>query len=159
MYPRTFVVAMDTRVEFRSTAFPKYLNEDDEIVNVNGWGKRLAEFLRDTLPTYGVATGKIHCEDWGWLVTVPSDEFSLWIGCGPMDDATSLDVQFSFPASSASDSDATMTDFCLFVQAELSWFKKLFRQIDATPTVSRVVGALHEMVTDHDEFQDVVWGE
>ena len=150
---------MDTRVEFKSTAFPKYGDEDVELINVNRWGKRLAEFVRDNLPKYGISTSSMHCEDWGWLVTVPNDEFSLWIGCGTMDDASTLGVQPDSPTRSESDRDAAMTEFCLFVQAESGWFKKLFKQIDTTPAVSRVVKALHEMVADHDEFQDVVWGE
>ena len=150
---------MDTRVEFSSTAFPKYVNEDDELINVNRWGKRLAEFVRDNLPSYGIPTGKIHCEDWGWSVTVPNDEFSLWIACGPRDNASTLGAQPNIPAMSASESGATVTDFCLFVQASPSWFKKLFKQIDTNPAVSSVVEALHKMVADHDEFQNVVWGE
>ena len=90
---------------------------------------------------------------------MPNDEFPLWIACGPRGDASTLGVQPDFPTVSASDCGATVTDFCLFVQAEPSWFKKLFKQIDTTPAVSSVVEALHKMVAEHDEFQNVVWGE
>ena len=44
---------------FSSRAFPKYENEDDETVNARCWGKRLAEFIRDGLPRYGVETADI----------------------------------------------------------------------------------------------------
>lgn len=76
---------MHTRVEFKSAAFPKYANEDTELVNSHCWGKRLAEFIRDTLPQYGIDTEDILCEDWGWLVNLKHSPFPLWIGCGVVD--------------------------------------------------------------------------
>ena len=141
---------MNTRVEFRSTAFPKYETEDEEIVNPNRWGKRLAEFVRDNLPSYGVATGNMVCEDWGWLVNTTNEEFPLWVGCGPLDD---------FTESGEVTGDSSATAFCLFVTAEPSFFKKLFKRIDTGPPVTKVVAALEKMVSDRDEFEEIEWGD
>ena len=147
---------MNTRVEFKSSAFPKYENEDDQTVNSGRWGKRLAEFVRDNLPNYGVSTENIRCEDWGWIVNTTNDEFPVWIGCGPMD--VVLDSEEESESRTISEGDSPeLTDFCLFVTAKPSFFKKLFKRIDTAPAVAKVVAALEEMVTDRDEFQDAVW--
>ena len=140
---------MKTRVEFKSSAFPKYENEDEEIVNTNRWGKRLAEFVRDHLPQYGVETENVLCEDWGWLVYTKSDEFPVWIGCGPMDD---------FEEEGTHES-GTQTEFCMFVEAEPGFFKKLFKKVDTKPAVSKVVAAIRRMIEDRPEFESVEWCE
>ena len=146
---------MNTRVEFWSSAFPKYENEDEEIINANRWGKRLAEFVRDNLPNYGVATENIICEDWGWLVYTSNDEFPLWIGCGPLDDfSESGEVTGSARVRAG---DSSVTAFCLVVTAEPRFFKKLFKRIDTGPPVSKVVKALERMVSARDEFEDIEW--
>ena len=36
---------MNTRVEFKSAAFPKYPNEDAELVNSNCWGTRMSHVI------------------------------------------------------------------------------------------------------------------
>jgi len=149
---------MKTRVEFKSSAFPKYENEDDETVNPNRWGKRLAEFIRDHLPSYGVATEDILCEDWGWLVNTKNDEFPVWIGCGPMDDFFDYDEDTE-PSQKAARSSTEMTEFCVFVTAEPSFFKKLFKRVDTAPAVSKVVAALEKMIANREEFQDAEWSE
>ncbi|MFN0128220.1 MAG: hypothetical protein ACKV19_16215 [Verrucomicrobiales bacterium] len=155
---KLFATTMNTRVEFKSSAFPKYENEDEETVNPNRWGKRLAEFVRDNLPSYGVGTQDILCEDWGWLVNTKNDEFPVWIGCGPLDDfADGDDEADPSPASQASSSD--LTEFCVFVTAEPSFFKKLFKRIDTAPAVAKVVEALEKMIADREEFQDAEWSE
>ena len=147
---------MNTHVEFKSNAFPKYENEGEETLNANRWGKRLAEFVRDNLPSYGVATKNIICEDWGWLVNTTNNEFPVWIGCGPVDVFSEDEAES--PTTSKGDN-PEMTEFCLFVTAEPSFFKRLFKGIDTAPAVSTVVAALEKMTTDRDEFQEIVWSE
>jgi hypothetical protein len=70
-----------THVEFRSAKFPAYPAEEDEI-NPDLWGKRLAEYLRDRLKPEGIQTEEIYSEDWGWAVPVAHPLVSVWIGCG-----------------------------------------------------------------------------
>ena len=53
---------MKTQVEFRSSKFPPYEGEEEQI-NPGFWGKRLAE-------------------DWGWYVPVRNEGFRLALCCG-----------------------------------------------------------------------------
>jgi len=72
---------MQTHVEFRSDRFPAHEGEEDQI-NPDVWGKRLAEFLCEKLLTEGFRTEEPLAEDWGWRIDVINDDFSLWIGYG-----------------------------------------------------------------------------
>jgi len=150
-------------VEFKSTAFPKYADEDDEIINSNRWGKRLAEFVRDNLPKYDTPTEDILCEDWGWLVYVKNEGFPLWVGCGPMDDPSMYeggnDADEQTHPATRETKDQDLTEFCMFVAAEPGFFKRLFKKVDTAPDVNRVVDALKKMVNDSPQFQDVKWIE
>lgn len=69
-----------TYVEFRSDNFPPYEGEEEQ-VNPNLWGKRLAEFLGDKLRSEGFDCEEPFSEDWGWVLPVTNDGFSLWIAC------------------------------------------------------------------------------
>lgn len=150
-------------VEFRSAAFPKYADEDAEIINSNCWGKRLAEFVRDNLPKYGAVTEDILCEDWGWLVYIQNDDFPLWVGCGAMDDPSAYEEGHVGVAQEQSiDVDANAEgpiEFCMFVAAEPGFFRRLFKRIDTAPDVARVVSALRRMIDESPHFDAVVWSE
>lgn len=71
---------MKTHVEFRSTAFPSYDGEDDEI-NPGRYGKRVAELLVRELKQKGFQPLEPIAEDWGWVVPITNEHFPLWIGC------------------------------------------------------------------------------
>ena len=136
---------MHTQLYFKSTAFPKYEREGDEIINATRWGKRLAEFLRDTLPKHGVETGNIHPEDWGWLVEIPNEDLPLWIGCGPTDGLHELEQT------------GELIEFSISVIAEPSFLKRLFKRIDTAPAISQVVAGIKEMIASSVLFQDPQW--
>lgn len=72
---------METFVEFRSDRFPP-LDGEEELINPDLWGKRLADFLREGLRHHGFETKEPIAEDWGWVVPVVNKSFRLWIGCG-----------------------------------------------------------------------------
>jgi hypothetical protein len=72
---------MKTYVEFRTSAFPPYEDEEDQI-NPGRYGKRLAEFLALGLKEKGFETLDLVPEDWGWMIPIRNEEFDLWIGCG-----------------------------------------------------------------------------
>jgi hypothetical protein len=74
-------VGMRTHVEFRSAAFPPYPGEEEQI-NPDLYGKRLAEFVFDALSRAGFEPDEPGPEDWGWCVTIKNREFPLWVGCG-----------------------------------------------------------------------------
>lgn len=151
---------MNTRVEFKSAAFPKYPDEDTETVNEHCWGKRLAEFVRDELPKHGIPTEDILCEDWGWLVYLTNDDFPLWIGCGIMDEfddaenAEDPESALTSPASSKG-----ITQFGLFVTGEPGIFQRLFKRVDTTPAVQKVVEGLRQLLEASPEIHDVMWTE
>lgn len=156
---------MKTRVEFKSAAFPKYPNEGDEIVNEHLWGKRLAEFVRDTLPKYGVQTEDISSEDWGWMVDIRHDAFPVWIGCGVMDEPNDDDDDDNdegedgdAPPRKCAPSADQLSEFALFVTAEPGFFQKLFKKVDPNPVIASVVSALERMMADHSShFVEPVW--
>ena len=57
---------MQTYVEFRSDRFPACDGEEQQ-VNPGLWGRRLADFLRDSLRAEGFGTEEPFAEDWGWV--------------------------------------------------------------------------------------------
>ena len=69
---------MKTLVEFKSDKFPPYNGEEVEI-NPGLWSKRLAEYLQDKLPHYGLKVTNIGVEDWGWMVELENEEFPLCV--------------------------------------------------------------------------------
>ena len=66
---------MKTQVEFRSSKFPPYEGEEEQI-NPGLWGKRLAEYLVQKLSEKGIKTEEIIAEDWGWYIPVQNEGFS-----------------------------------------------------------------------------------
>jgi hypothetical protein len=67
---------MQTKVEFRSSKYPPYECEEEQI-NPGLWGKRLAEYLVEKLAEKGIATDEMNSEDWGWFVPIRTDGFRL----------------------------------------------------------------------------------
>lgn len=147
---------MKTTVNFKSKAFPKYPNEDDEIVNANCWGKRLAEFIRDGLPRFGVQTTGILNEDWGWLVSTKNDAFPLWIGCGPVDDSAEEDGEGQTAGAMQADE---ATEFVVFVAAEPGLFQRLLRRVDTRPALEQATGALGRLLESSPDITDVMWSD
>ena len=80
---------MKTCVEFRTDKFPPYKGEDEEI-NPDRWGKRLAEYIEQKLNAKGIKTGEMYTEDWGWALPIENDDFSMWIGCGNSSNSSSF---------------------------------------------------------------------
>jgi hypothetical protein len=153
---------MNTRVEFKSAAFPKYPNEDAELVNSNCWGKRLAEFVRDSLPKHGIPTEDILCEDWGWLVNVKNPDFPLWIACGVQDEFSDSDEDSEVEGKTSQNTcagDRCVTQFCVFVTAEPSLVQRWFKRVDTNPAVQKVVAGLHRLLESTPDIQDATWSE
>ncbi len=153
---------MNTRVEFKSAAFPKYPNEDAELVNSNCWGKRLAEFVRDSLPKHGIQTEDILCEDWGWLVNVKNPDFPLWIACGVQDESSDSDEEREDEGSTSQSTPAGgsgVTQFCVFVTAEPSLIQRWFKRVDTKPAVQKVVDGLRRLFESSPDIQEATWTE
>ena len=127
---------MKTHVQFRSTRFPPYDGEQED-VNPGLWGKCLAEYLEQELNARGIETNTIYSEDWGWALPIKNDSFPLWIGCGHQD----------------GDDD----EFLCFIEPSRPVIRKLFRKIDTTERVGRIAEALEDVLMSDPDIGDVRW--
>ena len=127
---------MKTQVEFRSSKFPPYDDEEEQI-NPGLWGKRLAEYLVQKLAEKGITTEEMVAEDWGWYVPVRNEEFRLALCCGHQN----------------GDDD----EFLCFTDPSTPIVKKFFKKIDTTVQLTRLTEALQEILASDPEIRDVVW--
>ncbi len=74
---------------FKSDLF-KIQAGEDEVTNPFCFGKELAEWLCLKLKKLGYEADVIP-EDWGWCVMCVHDDYSLWVGCGIIQDEDSLE--------------------------------------------------------------------
>jgi hypothetical protein len=129
---------MKTHVEFRSSKFPPYEGEEEQI-NPGLWGKRLAEYLVQQLSERGIKTEAIIAEDWGWYIPIPNEGFRLAICCGHQYGDDDVFICFTDPGTPV--------------------VKKLFKKIDATAQLTRMTEALQQILSSDPEIKAVVWSE
>jgi hypothetical protein len=129
---------MKTQVEFRSSKFPPYEGEEEEI-NPGLWGKRLAEYLVQKLADLGIETEDIIAEDWGYYVPVRNEGFQLALCCGHQD----------------GDDD----EFLCFTEPSKPIVKKLFKKVDATVQLSRLTEAIEKILSSDPDIREIVWIE
>lgn len=127
---------MKTQVEFRSSKFPPYEDEEEQI-NPGLWGKRLAEYLVEKLADQGIETDQIVAEDWGWYIPVRTPEFRLALCCGHQSGEDDQFLCFTDPATPV--------------------VKKFFKKIDATPQLTRLTAALQQILASDPDIKEVVW--
>jgi hypothetical protein len=125
---------MKTQFEFRSSKFPPYEGEEEQI-NPGLWGQRLAEYLVQQLAMKGIATEAIIAEDWGWYIPVPNEGFRLALCCGHQD----------------GDDD----EFLVFTEPATPIIKKFFKKIDATPQLTRLTEALEQILASDPDIRDL----
>jgi hypothetical protein len=129
---------MKTQVEFRSSQFPPYEGEEEQI-NPGLWGKRLAEYLVQKLGERGIMTGEMNAEDWGWYIPVSIEGLALALCCGHQN----------------GDDD----EFLCFTDPSTPVVRKFFRKIDVTPQLTRLTEALRQILASDPEIREVVWTE
>lgn len=129
---------MKTQVEFRSSKFPPYEGEEDQI-NPGLWGKRLAEYLVQKLAEREIETGEMVAEDWGWYVPVRNEGFRLAVCCGHQN--------------------GDDEEFLCFIDPTIPIVKKLFKKIDATPQLIRLTEALQQILVSDPDIREIVWTE
>ncbi|HOZ63494.1 MAG TPA: hypothetical protein PK497_03750 [Burkholderiaceae bacterium] len=129
---------MKTQVEFRSSKFPPYDGEEEEI-NPGLWGKRLAEYLVHKLAEKGIETEEMAAEDWGWYVPISNQGFRLALCCGHQN----------------GDDD----QFLCFTDPSTPLVKKFFKRIDATHQLTQLTDALRQILATDSEIRDVIWTE
>jgi len=131
-------MSMKTQVEFKSSKFPPYEGEEEEI-NPGLWGKRLAEYLVQKLADLGVETEDIVAEDWGYYVPVRNEGFELALCCGHQN----------------GDED----EFLCFTEPSKPIVKKLFRKVDATAQLLSLTEALEKILSSDPDIREIVWTE
>ena len=129
---------MKTQVEFRSSKFPPYDGEEEEI-NPGLWGKRLTEYLAKELAGQGIETEEMAIEDWGCYLPIKNDGFRLALCCGHQD----------------GDDD----QFLVITEPSKPKVKKLFRTIDATPQLNRLLSAVKTILESDPEIREITWTE
>jgi len=129
---------MKTQVAFRSRNFPPYDGEEEQI-NPGLWGKRLAEYLVDKLKPHGIETEEVIAEDWGWYIPIKNEGFRLAICCGHQN----------------GDDD----EFLCFTDPATPIVRKLFKKIDATRELTRVVTAMGKILSSDPEITEIEWTE
>ena len=128
---------MKTHVEFRSTLFPPYPNEEDEI-NPGRWGKRLAEFIHAGLMDRGFAVIEPGAEDWGWMVEIRNDAFPLFIGCGNIDGEDD--------------------EYLCFIEPSTPFVRRfLFKKISTEAEVTRLQAALDSILSSEPMIKEIRW--
>ncbi len=129
---------MRTKVEFDSDAFPPYPGEDEE-VNPNIWGKRLAEFIAAKLSEQGIETGEFYPEDWGWEIPVKNEAFPIFIGCGNQID----------PGG---------TRFLCFIDPSKPEIRRgLFKKVNTVADIEKVSHALDIILRSHPAIKSLQW--
>lgn len=129
---------MKTQVVFRSEKFPPYEGEE-ELINPGLWGRRLAEYLVEKLAALGVETHEIVPEDWGWYVPIKNDRFRLALCCGHQGGADDEFLCFTDPARPT--------------------VRRLFRRVDVSVELTRLVAAVDEILVSDPDIADIEWIE
>jgi hypothetical protein len=130
---------MKTHVEFRSSFFPPYDGEEDEI-NPGRYGKRVAEFLVRGLKEKGFEPLDPVAEDWGWVVPIKNDRFRLWIGCGNYDE---------YPDDG----------FLCFIEPHQPAIRRLgcLWKVDTSATINSLQEAIDQLLSANPEIRDKKW--
>jgi hypothetical protein len=127
---------MRSHVEFRSTDFPAYPSEEEE-VNPGRFGKRLAEFLAEQLPQRGLAVRGIGAEDWGWRIDLENATFPLWVGCGNYEEGENA--------------------FLCFIEPSKPVLRKWLKKIETAEVVERVASALEASLQSSGKVSGLKW--
>jgi hypothetical protein len=127
---------MQTYVEFRSDRFPAYDGEEDQI-NPDLWGRRLAEFLCEKLLAEGFRTEDLLAEDWGWRFNVVNEGFSLWIGCGRYQE---------YPDG-----------YLCFIEPHEPYVRRFLQKIDTRERVGALKRALDKILAEADAIREKRW--
>lgn len=127
---------MKTQLEFRSTAFPPFPDEDQQI-NPGLYGKRLADFLAAELPSHGFEVICVDAEDWGWRVEVRNEAYPLWIGCANYQE--------------------TEEGFLCFIEPSKPVIRHWFKKIETEPRVESLGLALEAILLGSGKVSAFRW--
>jgi hypothetical protein len=129
---------MNTLVTFQSNKFPPYDGEED-LINPGLWGKRLAEYLVTKLNERGIQTEDIIPEDWGWYIPVKNLGAKMALCCGHQN--------------------GEKTDLMVFTDPPTPIIKKLFKRIDISEELDKLVSTVDLILKADQEIKNVQWSE
>ena len=127
---------MRTHVEFLSTDFAPYEDEDEQI-NPGVFGKRLADFLAEGLSAHGFKVRCVGAEDWGWMVELENETFPLWIGCANYEEFEN--------------------GFLCFIEPSKPYIRKWFKKIDTSSTVEPLASAIESLLLGSGKVSQLRW--
>ncbi len=127
---------MRTQIQFHSTSFPPYESEDEQI-NLGVFGKRLADFLAESLPAQGFKVRCVGAEDWGWMVELENETFPLWIGCA--------------------NDEGVENGFQCFIEPSKPFIRKWFKKIETSSTVERLAAAIESVLLGSGKVSQLRW--
>ena len=125
-----------THVEFRSNRFPAFDGEE-EMINPDLWGKLLADFLREGLLLRGYDIPDALPEDWGWMLRISNQPFSMWIGCGHYQE---------YPDG-----------FLCFIEPRKTRVWKGLKRIRTVETIDALKLAIDEVLVENAGFRSKKW--
>ena len=129
---------MKTFVYFRSTLFPPYDGEQEEI-NPGVWGKRLAEFLLERLSGTSVVPEEPSPEDWGWYLPVRVGDARLALCCGHQHDGDDA--------------------FLIFTDPTKPVVRRMFKKIDMTAPLETLIAEVDRVLQAEPGITAVEWAE
>jgi hypothetical protein len=129
---------------FKSTLFDIEPGEDEE-TNPQCYGKQLSSWLKDELSDLGYDVEDVIPEDWGWCVMCSREPYWLWVGCGCLVEETDSDAQEVIPNKDK------IVWHC-FVEAEVPFFKSIFKKADTTEGVRKLASDLESLLKSRTEI-------
>ena len=124
---------------FKSDLFEVEPGEDEE-TNPQRYGKQLSQWLKTKFEGLGYGVEEVIPEDWGWCVMCQRTPYSLWIGCGNMDEGDT-ETQFkNIPKKEE------IIWHC-FVVAEVPFFKRIFGKADTADGIKKLTRELEKILT------------
>lgn len=127
---------MRTHVAFRSGAFPRGVDDDDE-VDPGRVGKSVSLWVKQELAAGGFAMGPVVAEDWGWLVLVEAGPLPARIGCGSDDEHED--------------------GWLCSLHPQVPTIRRGFRKVDGTEVLERLASELDAALRAHPSVHSVRW--
>ncbi len=127
---------MLTYVEFKSSAFPPYDGESEQI-NPGRFGKRLADYLSTELSRRGEPVGEVFTEDGGWVVPIENAGFDLWIGVGNYDE---------YPDG-----------FLCFIEPHREYVRRLLKKMPTRERIEALQRNIAAVLQAHAGIRDLKW--
>lgn len=129
-------MSVNPQVTFQTDFFKPIPGEEEE-TNLGRYGKALAQWLAEKLKERGVTVEEVIAEDFGWVVMLSRNPFTLWLGCGNTDGST--------------------TEWSVFPAAETSAIQRVFRQVNPAPDIEKLKAHLAELVPSIPGVSNIMW--